>query len=131
MTIDHPQLGKFGFPSHRREKRALLACLVVALIAICVSLLYPKHISGNQFKLIWNSTLNRSYGTWKVYNEDQTGYWIEYSGAYFYKNRFFVDKAQIEIKESKGGEAAESKYIGIGEITLKRNRYPGAKEESF
>jgi hypothetical protein len=86
-------------------------------------------VSGEEFKTIVDRSSFKSYGSWFLYREDKTWYCLKLSRPVV-PERFCVPKKEIEIRNAESG-GSELGVVYKDEWVLKKDRYPGAKEEIF
>jgi hypothetical protein len=86
-------------------------------------------VPGDELKAVVERSSFKSYSSWFLYREDDEKYCLKLSRP-IVPERFCVPKSDVEIRNAGDG-GSEIGVIYKGEWILKKNRYPGAKEESF
>lgn len=121
----------FNAKPMRASKRALLLVLafvaVVALIAW--SMLREYSLSGDEFKRVMDKSNANSYSYWRLYRHDDGVYCFKTPHPIYFPDwRYCVAETEIEL--IRNGKAVEvNDYLGVGDVALKPDRYPGAKRE--
>ncbi|QWF18523.1 hypothetical protein [Lysobacter capsici] len=133
METNSPKVAgsRFNANPMRASKRALPVVLafvaVVALIAW--SMLREYHLSGDEFRRVLKPSVGNSYGYWLIYHRDHGLYCFKTPHPMYFPDwRYCVAETEIEL--IRNGKAVEvNDYLGVGDVVLNPDRYPGAKRE--
>lgn len=115
----------------RESKRALPVVLAFAAVVALIAwvMLREYRLSGDEFKRVLNPAVGNSYGYWLLYRRDRGLYCFKTPHPIYFPDwRYCVPQTEIEV--IRNGKAVEvNDYLGVGDVVLKPDRYPGAKRE--
>ncbi|WP_408950467.1 hypothetical protein [Lysobacter sp. Hz 25] len=89
----------------------------------------PKHVSGDELKSIVVASDKSSAGTWYLYDFSGDVYCLKYSRPIF-SERYCVPKNDVELMDG-GSPVTKNGFMGEGGFVLKKERFPGAVQETF
>lgn len=119
------------WPPLRRMKLRWHFAAVVALALLIFGPSFPRTLSGDEFAEVLKANAGDSYDYWYLYRSDAQWHCV---GTPYYPylpdRHTCVSTREVEILPGHRGNAVP-RYLGVGEVVLKADRYPGAKRETL
>ena len=105
----------------------ILAGMALGLVGVLTYLMYPRSISGDEVKALFDRSSGDSATTWQLYAESSDEYCFKYTRAIPPASRYCVPKTDLLVKTPDD----LPRFIRYGELELLEARRPGAARVSF